>query len=192
MSFKNIRFPVDISFDAVGGPGFLTNVVPVNSGREFREDVWALERGEWEVSHAAKLPNKYERLRSFFRVVKGRAYSFRFKDWTDFVALSGEGLFIDAGDDSPATTKQMVKRYTFGSETFDRVITKPISGSVTTDASSLDYNTGIATSGTYWFGEFDCHVRFDTDKMLAVTKDRNPAEGLIITWASIPLIEIKG
>jgi uncharacterized protein (TIGR02217 family) len=191
VSFKNIRFPVDISFDAVGGPGFLTNVVPTNSGKEFREDVWALERGEWEVSHAADLPDKYQRLQAFFRAVKGRAYSFRFKDWTDFIAASGEGLFLDTGDDSPATSKQMVKRYTFDGETFDRFITKPISGKVTTDAVSLDYNTGIATSGTVWSGEFDCHARFDTDKMKAVTKDRNPSKGLIITWASIPIIEIK-
>lgn len=190
MSFKNIRFPPNISFDAIGGPGFLTNVVTMNSGNESRDSVWSLERGEWEVSQAAKLPAKYEPLQAFFRVVKGRGYSFRFKDWTDFSAASGQGLFIDASDDSPPT-RQMIKRYTFGSEIFDRVITKPISGKITTDAVSLDYNTGIAASGTFWSGEFDCHVRFDTDKMKAITKDRNPAKGLIITWASIPLIEIK-
>jgi len=191
--FKDIRFPPKISFHAIGGPGFLTNIVTVNSGKEFRDSIWALERGEWEVSQAAKLPEQYKPLQSFFRVVKGRGYSFRFKDWSDFEAAASEGLFIDAGTDSPATSKQMVKAYNFDGETYYRVITKPVSGAIVTDASGLNYTTGIATAGTYWHGEFDCHARFETDKMKAETVDREGAGGpLIITWASIPIIELKG
>jgi uncharacterized protein (TIGR02217 family) len=188
MSFKDIQFPPNISFHAIGGPGFLTNVVIPNSGKEFRDSVWSLERGSWDVAHAARRPVDYQPLQAFFRVVKGRAYSFRFKDWSDFSAAAGEGLFIDAGG-SPSA-KQMIKRYTFGSETFDRPITKPVSGKITTDAVGLDYMTGIASSGTTWNGEFDCHARFDTDQMKAETIDRSGA-GLIIGWSSITIIEIK-
>jgi hypothetical protein len=87
----------------------------------------------------------------------------------------------------------MVKAYNFDGETYNRDITKPVSGTIVTDASSLNYTTGIATSGTYWHGEFDCHARFDTDKMKAETIDRNGAGGeLIIGWSSIPIIELKG
>lgn len=187
--FKDIRFPTAISFDAVGGPGFLTNIVFSNSGKEFRDQIWELERGEWEVSHAITLPTAYKAFQAFFRIVRGRAYSFRYKDWSDFVCDVGDGLFIDTDDSPPA--KQMVKRYTFGSETFDRVITKPCVDKITTDAASLDYATGIAVSGTTWSGEFDCHARLDTDKMKQELVDRSGGE-IVITWASIPILEVKG
>jgi len=189
MSFKDIRFPTDPTFGIQGGPGFLTNVVFTNSGKEFREDVWELERGEWDISHEVKVGAKFRPLPAFFRVVKGRAYSFRFKDWSDFEAASGEGLFIDTDDSPPA--KQMIKRYTFDGETFDRVITKPVNGKITTDAVSLDYATGIAASGTSWSGEFDCHVRFDTDKMQSTVINRSGGE-IVVSWSGIKIIEIKG
>lgn len=193
MSFLDIRFPPAISFHAVGGPGFLTNVVIVNSGSEFRDQVWSLERGTWEVSHAARLPAAYKPLQAFFRVARGRANSFRFKDWSDFSATASEGVFAML----TATTFQMYKRYTFGAQTFDRKIIRPvastavITGGTTT---SVNYATGVVTvaSGTptAWAGEFDCHVRFDTDQMKAETIDKSGGE-IVIGWSSIPIIEIK-
>lgn len=188
MRFKDERFPPAVSYDAVGGPGFLTNIVITNSGKEYPDQVWTLERGEWEVSYQNRLPAVYRDLQAFFRIMRGRAHSFRFKDWSDFEAASGEGLFTDTDDSPPG--RQMIKRYTFGSETYDRVITKPVVGKITTDAVSLDYTTGIASSGTYWSGEFDCHARLDTDKMKQTQKDRSGGQ-LVIDWSSIPLVEVK-
>lgn len=194
MSFLDIQFPPNVSFGAIGGPGFLTNIVIVNSGNEFPDAVWSLERGSWDVAHAARKPVDYVPLQSFFRVAKGRFNTFRFKDWSDFTVASTEGVFTSL----TATTFQMWKRYTSGSYTYDRKIIRPVSGTaiITGGASpSVNYATGVVTvaSGTptAWSGQFDCHCRFDTDQMKAEWKDRSPQDGLIIGWSAIPVVEVR-
>ncbi len=191
MADLDIRFPPAISFGAVGGPRFKTSVAVMASGAESRIQVWSDERGEWNVSHAARAPDDWEPLLAFFRVVAGMANTFRFKDWTDYVCLSGDGYFVvDDAHGSP-TLKQMVKRYTFGGYTYDRKITKPIQGKITTDAVDLDYATGLAVSGTTWSGEFDCWCRLNSDPMKAQTINRS-SDGLIVGWNDIEIIEVIG
>jgi len=187
--FLDIRFPEKISFGASGGPEFLTDVIITASGREARNQNWSSERLRYEVAHAARLEEVWRPLQAFFRVVAGRAHSFRFKDWTDYSATHSEGVFLDADSGSPLG-KQMYKLYSFGGQTYYRKITKPVVGKITTDAVGLDYTTGIATSGSYWYGEFDVHVRFDTDEMKAQVIDKSEQEGLIVGWNSIPLVEV--
>ena len=82
MAFKDIQFPPAISFNATGGPMFLTDVVIKASGAEARNQNWSYERLSYEVSHAARREVDWRKLQAFFRIVAGRAYSFRFKDWT--------------------------------------------------------------------------------------------------------------
>lgn len=193
MSDLAIQFPPLISFRAIGGPGFQTNVVIMNAGNEGRDQVWALERGSWDVSHAARAPVVAKQLQSFFRIAAGRANTFRFKDWTDYSALATEGVFTLL----TSTTFQMYKRYTFGASTYDRKIVKPISGTIVTTGgtfASIDYTTGIATmtSGTplTWAGQFDCKCRFDTDQMKAETIDKSGGQ-FIIGWSAIPIVETR-
>lgn len=187
MADLDIRFPPRISFGAVGGPRFKTSVAVMASGAESRIQEWELERGEWTVSHSARRPEEWEPLLAFFRVVAGMANTFRFKDWTDYICQAGDGYFVDSGG-SP-TQKQMVKRYTFGAYTYDRYITKPISGTIVTDATGLDYDTGLATSGTAWYGEFDCWARLDSDPMKAQVIDRG-RDGLLVGWNDIQIVEV--
>lgn len=183
-----VRFPPQISLGAVGGPKFQTAIAVTNSGRESRTQLWERERGEWSVSHHARRPDDWKELLAFFRIVAGMANTFRFKDWTDYICLAGDGYFVDADSGSPLG-KQMVKRYTFGSYTYDRVITKPISGTITTDAAGLDYATGIATSGTTWHGQFDVHARLDADpaKLQIINKTR---DGFLVGWDDIQIVEV--
>lgn len=188
-SFLDIRFPPLISINAIGGPEFLTDVVIVASGAEARNQNWSRERLRYEVSHAARRETQWRELQAFFRIVAGRAHSFRFKDWTDYIAVSGAGIFQDADSGSPLG-KQMYKTYSFGGQTYYRKITKPVSGKITTDAVGLDYATGIATSGTFWYGQFDVHARFETDEMKAETIDKSGDE-LLVGWRSIPVIEVR-
>lgn len=196
MDFDNVRFPPKISMGAVGGPRFKTSVVGMASGAESRVREWELERGEWSVSHHAKKPAEWMPLLAFFRVVAaGQANTFRFKDWLDYMCEQGEGFFVSV-DGSPAQV-QMVKRYTFygidGTPyTYDRYITKPISGTITTDASGLDYSTGLADSGTTWHGQFDCHCRLNSDVMRAQIIDRNVSSGFIVGWDDIEIVEVTG
>ena len=118
---------------AIGGPGFLTNVVIVNSGQEYRNQVWAKQRAAYEVSHAARLPAQYKPLQAFFRAASGRQNGFRFKDWTDFEVAAGEGRFREID----ATHYQLTKRYVSGLADFTG-----------TSVTSLTIGTGAKTFTT--------------------------------------------
>jgi len=104
------RFPERISFHGIGGPGYSTTAVIVNSGAEYRTGAWSQGLCGFEVSHAAKLPTQQSELVSFFRIAKGKLNGFRYKDWADFTVSSTEGVFgaIDS------THCQLYKRYTLG------------------------------------------------------------------------------
>lgn len=193
MPFLDARFPEHISYGATGGAGFVTDVVVVDSGTEYRNQRRALELNRWDVAHAARFESVARELVAFFRIAAGRANGFRFKDWTDYIVASGEGIFTSLGDDQ----FQMWKRYTFGAYTYDRKIQKPVNGTLTiteTGGSIVDYATGICTNTTgtptAWVGQFDFPARFDTDVMHLETKDRSGNE-LILGWASIPIVEIR-
>lgn len=190
MADLSIRFPPLISLNAVGGPQFNTSVSVMASGVEQRSQNWQLERGMWIVSHSARRPEDWEPLLAFFRIVAGQAHTFRFKDWVDYICLNGQGFFVDSLG-SP-TLKQMVKRYTFEGYTHDRFITKPVSGKITTDATGLDYSTGLASTGTTWYGEFDCWARLGNDPMRCQVIDRSPSKGLLVGWNGIEIIEVIG
>lgn len=194
MAFKEIQFPPKISMGATGGLGWLTDIVTLQSGFEQRNQTLAQPRGRWTVSHSARLAEKFNPLLAFINVVRGQTHGFRFKDWTDYTVAAGEGVFIAID----STHKQLAKRYTFGAETFDRIIRKPVTGSVTLTGgtgTSIDYTTGIVTfSGapSSWVGEFDVPARFGTDDMSADIIDRNGPNGdLIVGWSGIPIIELR-
>jgi uncharacterized protein (TIGR02217 family) len=187
------RFPETISFGVTGGPEFVTNVVIVDSGYEYRNQRRSLELNKWDVANAARLPAMWEPLKHFFRIAAGRANAFRFKDWMDYSATSSEGVFTML----TSTTFQMWKRYTAGASTYDRKIQKPVSGTITVTGGTgavVDTTTGIVTvsSGTptAWAGEFDVPCRFDTDEMRGEIIDRS-AGGFVIGWQSIPIVEIR-
>ncbi len=187
-------FPERVSFGITGGPEFSTRVVRTQAGDEFRDMLMAQAKHSYEASLAAKLPVDWEPLLEFFHIVGGRAVGFRFKDWSDYTARQGEGLFAQL----TGTTFQMYKRYTSGSATRDRRIQKPRNNStvVVTGGSSpvVDYTTGIVTvsagTPTSWIGDFDVPCRFDVDKMSGETVDKTPGGSLIRSWHTIPIIEI--
>lgn len=183
------RFPDNVSYGAVGGPEFSTDVVVLNSGFEQRNSNWAAPRGQWDVSHGARTKAEQRALLNFFRAVGGRRDGFRFKDWSDYQAETGEGVFLAL----TSTTFQMRKAYAAGSTTVYRTIVKPVSGTISITGgtgATVDYTTGIVTvsSGTptAWTGEFDVPARFDIDKMACAVIDHG-----IYQWQSIPVVEIR-
>ena len=178
MSFlESPRFPERIAYGAVGGPGFKTGIAVAISGREARNAEWAYPQHSWNVSHGLNDPSDYATLRNFFLCARGRMHSWRFKDWNDYTAAhTGDEKGIVTALTS--TTFQMVKRYTSGSNTQDRIIRKPVSGTCTALVSggavthSIDYTTGIITiasapaaGNVTWAGEFDVPMRFDSDRL---------------------------
>jgi len=192
MSFYETQFPAEISYGAVGGPGFRTDVVVVSSGAEQRNATWSQARRRYDVAHAARLPTASDAVKAFFHNMAGRAHGFRFKDWTDYAATASEGKFTLL----TATTFQAYKRYTSGSQTYDRIIQKGIATWTITSGtvSSINYNTGIVTmsSGTptAWAGEFDVPCRFDTDELSGTIISRSGGS-LVVGWSSIPIVEVR-
>ena len=189
MAFIETRFPTKIAYGASGGPAYSTDIVVVNSGFEQRNSVWADSRCEFDVSHGVKTQTQLNELIAFFRVMKGRANGFRFKDFTDFQVTTGQGVFVAL----TTYTFQMYRRYTTAATNYDRKITKPVSGSITVTGGSgvsINYTTGVVTvsSGTptAWVGQFDIPCRFDTDSLKARIEDYNA-----FSWGSIPVVEIR-
>ncbi len=114
--FHEVQFPPDISYGASGGPGYSTTVITTVSGHERRNANWADARG-WNVAHGLKKREQVAELIAFFRARRGRAYGFRFKDWTDYQALAQS---LGVGDGA-TTSFQLVKHYASGGELETRV-----------------------------------------------------------------------
>lgn len=145
MAFDDVQFPTGISWGAVGGPGYNTEVIQVESGHENRNQNWPVALMKWDCSHAIKTRTDIETLLAFFRARKGKARSFRFKDWTDY-SVTDQALRPGG-----APTVQLEKTYVSGGVTEYRTIAKPIASISMKYAggayvpSSVDYGTGIVT-----------------------------------------------
>ena len=98
--FHEVRFPDNIAYGATGGPEFATTVVVTGAGHEQRNVDWAEARGRWDVASGLKNQAQLDELIAFFRARKGKAYGFRFKDWTDYKAT---GQLIGTGDGANKT-----------------------------------------------------------------------------------------
>lgn len=180
MSFHNVRLPPDIERGAEGGPGFNTTVLGLSSGFEKRNINWSRSRGRWDISYGLRSKTDADAVLAFFMARQGRAYGFRFKDWTDYqIGSSGSPQTI-ATADGTQTKFQAVRRYSSGGVDFDREITRLVSGTVTvyvngspTGSVTVDVDTGIITfsgapSASDTIGlvaEFDVPVRFDADRL---------------------------
>lgn len=198
MAFVETQFPTDISYGSSGGPEYATDIVASASGYEQRNINWSQARARYNVAHGVKTKAQLDALIAFFRARKGRAHGFRFKDWTDYQAIS-ETLGIG---DGTRTQFQLIKSYTSGSAVETRTITKPVNGSTQVYKNGVLQNSGVSvntTTGIVTFTtapttgqvitancQFDVPVRFDTDR-LSATLD---AYG-INSWLDIPLVEVR-
>lgn len=191
-NFEEIQFPSDISYGASGGPMFMTDIVTTQSGHEQRNTKWQHARAKYNIASGVKTEEQWQELIAFFRARRGKAIGFRFKDWSDYKAVNQELKHISGND------YQLVKQYISGSEVIERVITKPVDGTLKlyedsilqTKGFSVDYSTGIITTAlsgilTADF-EFDVPVRFDTDEMDISIDSFNAG-----SWSGISLIEIR-
>lgn len=196
--FAEVQFPPDISYGSSGGPEYTTDIVISTSGHEQRNVNWSQARLRYNVAKGVKTKDQLGNLIAFFRARKGRAYGFRFKDWSDF---SASNEVIGTGNGS-ATQFQLVKRYLSGGVQETRTITKPVAGTVSVYKNAVLQTTGVSvssTTGVVTFAtapangvtvtasfEFDVPVRFDTDR-LAASMDSYGTH----SWDDIPLVEVR-
>lgn len=207
MAFHEVRFPDNISRGARSGPERRTQIVELASGDEERNASWANSRRRYDVAYGIRRADDLDAVVQFFEARNGRLHGFRFKDWGDYKSCkpsqtpAATDQLIGTGDGSQ-TAFQLVKRYTSGSQTWLRTITKPVAGSVTIALNgtpqasgwTIDSTTGIVTFGTAPGNgvairagfEFDVPVRFDSDT-LDVTLDIERLGSI----TSISLIEIR-
>jgi uncharacterized protein (TIGR02217 family) len=173
-------------------------VVETGAGHEKRNINWAEARGRWDVASGLKKQAQLDQLIAFFPAPRGKAYGFRFKDWTDYKAT---GQLIGTGDGA-IETFQLIKRYPSGSVIEARTITKPVAGTVRVykDAVeqlagwSVDVTTGILTfttapaTGVAITADFelDVPVRFDTDHMAVTIESFR-----LHRWQQIPIVELR-
>jgi uncharacterized protein (TIGR02217 family) len=198
MSFAEIQFPADISYGSLGGPEYSTDILITHSGHEQRNSNWSQARARYNVAYGVKTKEQLEALIAFFRTRKGQAEGFRFKDWTDF---EGIGEAIGTGDGT-RTQFQLTKRYISGSESNNRVITKPVAttvriyldGALQSSGFTVDEATGIVTfssapgSGVVILAdfEFDVPVRFATDRLSRRLDDYG-----VYSAQDIALVEVR-
>lgn len=165
------RFPDDISYGSKGGPMYKTSLLTMVSGREKRNISWSQARHSYDVAYGIKNQTQLDTLLTYFHSMRGRAHSFRFKDFADFHTATPSG-YGSAGAPAVAVTKddqvfgtgdgaetafQLIKTYTTGALSSARDITKPIVGTVLVAVDgilqtegggndyTLDYTTGIVT-----------------------------------------------
>lgn len=199
MSFDEVRLPSKIEFGAAGGPRFRTEVVVLGSGHEQRNAEWSSSRARWDVAPGIQKEADLQAIIAFWYARQGRLRGFRFKDHTDFKIA---GQILIAAVVGGETGVQLVRDYTNGGRTYQRVITKPVSGTVQIYrdgqpiASTVDTATGLVSFAPLAGGspapvlsadfEFDVPVRFDTDN-LAIRQVTHARDAI----TSLPIVEIR-
>lgn len=207
MAFHAVRFPLDIALGARGGPERATDVVTLASGREERNSRWAQSRRRYNAGYGVKSRADMQAVLAFFEERRGRLHGFLWRDALDF---SSNGTasptpldqVLGTGD-GVRTGFQLTKRYGAAFEPYERVIGKPVAGTVrvavagvelgggafAVDADSgqveLSVAPGAGQSVTVGF-LFDVPVRFDTDRLDVELTSFDAAE-----VPAIPLIEVR-
>jgi len=205
--FHEVSLPLALAIGAAGGPERMVDVVRLASGAESRNARWVQSRRRWEVGGAAMRADAAHELVAFFEARGGRRFGFRFRDPIDWrscapgAAIGVEDQPLGVGD-GVATVFQLVKRYASGGEVAERVIRKPVSGSVVvavngvaTEDFEVDLATGLVTFDvapsegavlTAGFA-FDVPVRFDADRLEMALVGNDAVRVL-----RAPLVEIAG
>jgi uncharacterized protein (TIGR02217 family) len=175
MGFHDVRFPDAIARGATGGPEYSTDIISVASGFEQRNINWQASRARYDIGTGIRTREQMAEVIAFFRARKGRAYGFRFRDWTDFEA-TGQAMLAT---DNPLVWR-LVRRYQSGPGEDVRLISKPEVGSVVVRVNgapvgvAVDHLTGRVTlpsapvTAPYADFRFDVPCRFDADHLPVV------------------------
>lgn len=209
MIFKNIEFPRGIAMGAQVAPGWNTGIAQTLAGFEHTQQNWANSRTSYDVSFAVRSASEYQLVRAHFHTVRGRAYSFPFRDPLDHKVTSADGILM-ASMESPAVGFQLGKRYGAGVDAWERRIMLPDpqglliyrtrNGETTAaDDGQVDFTDGSVfmaqhfPGDTYtWAGRFFTECRYDTDQLPAIIVDREGRDGeLLVQCSAIPIVEVR-
>lgn len=204
MSFHEVRLPARLAFGSTGGVERRTEIVTLGSGFERRSTPWAMGRRRYLIGANLRSLADMAALTEFFEARRGRLFGFRFRDFADWRSGAGEATdqVLGAGNGG-RTVFQLTKRYGDGAHAVERMVIKPVEGTVRVavdgdelgaDGFAVDAATGVVTLAeapaegvavTAGF-EFDTPVRFDADR-IEVTLESFDAGRM----AAVPLIEVR-
>lgn len=175
------RLQLDFDYQSTATHSVRGNRMPViNSGVIGNISQYSI-KGKWQVGNRKVLRGELDYLQAFWRARRGGLQRFRLKDWGDFSTTwngaNDQGLLGGGIGDGVTTQFQLVKRYQPGGDSQDRIITKPVAGTVKVYVNGalqangwvVNTTTGIVTftSGAPANGavlrasfEFDVRVRF--------------------------------
>jgi uncharacterized protein (TIGR02217 family) len=197
MAFHNIRFPLDVSLGARGGPQRATDIVTLASGREERNSRWAHSRRRYNAGYGVKSHADMQAVLAFFEERRGRFHAFR---WRDVIDHSSNGTQVIGTGDGLQTSFRLTKTYGASFDPYVRPITKPVAGTVDVFVGgvpaldvTVDTLTGIVEFDTAPPAEaeitasfeFDVPVRFDIDRLDIELASFDAADA-----PAIPLIEV--
>ena len=208
MGFHNVRFPLSVSFGATGGPERRTEIVTLGSGREERNQRWAVSRRRYDAGTGIRNKDDLQKVVGFFEERRGRLYGFRYHDPLDHKSCapsqdpSPQDQELGVGDGTQRTFP-LVKRYGDEFAPYDRAIALPVAGKLEVAVAGLvrhrgtDYTfddgaVNFAPYATPQSGAvvtagfvFDVPVRFDTDRL-----DVDLSQFAAGAIPSVPLVEI--
>lgn len=204
----DIRLHENWSRGSAGGPEFMTSIVPLDSGGEYREQRWARPLWRYEIAHNIKRIEQIAEIRAFHLGRRGRKESFLLKDWIDWTSAA-DGQSAPSMLDQPLgtgtgalTTFQLIKRYPDAIDPYDRAIKWPVAGTLVVAVNGVlkvagvvvNRGTGVVTltpapaaAAVITAGfEFDVPVRFEDD-WLSVSWDTINSRSA----GSVPLVEVR-
>jgi uncharacterized protein (TIGR02217 family) len=173
MTFIDTRLSPQVNVGFAGGPEWNTLVRQMANGLAMRRGNWSMPHHRYTADYTLLDPTAQNEILAAFIAARGQVHSFRFKDWNDFRAIN-QAMAVGDGTNTP---RQLTKAYTFGTETYTRTITLPISNTVAITANgvplpvTVNALTGMVTPVGSWptaqvikaSFEFDVRVRFGAD-----------------------------
>jgi uncharacterized protein (TIGR02217 family) len=203
-AFHDVRFPLSIGLAARGGPERRTEIVPLVSGREERNAVWACSRRRWDAAPGVRSLDDVATLLAFFEARRARLHAFRFADPLDHKSCApsqepgGADQILGEGDGAQ-TQYTLTKTYGSGETAWTRSITHPVEGTVLAAVDGVAAAFTLQSGGVIVFDappppgaaitagyRFDTPARFDSDR-LDITAEGFRAGDI----GSVPLIEVR-
>ncbi len=195
--FNETRLLDCVAYGSQFGQEFSTRIVQLRSGHERRNANWSMPLGRYSILYKSLRPQDHIKVRGAHMASLGSSIAFRFKDWTDYEA---DQEVIGTGTGAEQTL-QLTKAYPFGPISLQRIIKKPVAGTVqiyangSPVAATVDTTTGLVSVTTSagaeitWSGEFDVPVRFESDRL-----DVDPiarVSGDFLLSADVGLVEVR-
>lgn len=160
-----------VAYGFEGGPEYLTDITEQDNGYEHRNSVWMFPRHRYSARFVNIPDEAKTEILAAFHACRGRAHSFKFKDWNDYY-VENQRILVPR---DTTDTIQLYRTYQFGPVKSVRVIQalkyaelkdnlgNPIEGDLNLNTGEFTPMEPWASDTVYWTGEYYVWVRFDND-----------------------------